>query len=282
MPLVGIHRLQRHIPPVLEYPRGHLLRQPLQALLPFKPVVFRVHMYPDPLLAALVDGVIGQLLDCVQGLAPASNERPQLLPLQDDLIPSLGVQIDLHLGAAAHMLQQTRQKRRDLLRLLVIAGLAKIYRRHSGLGFSGLLRGRPPGRSGLPLVPGPGGLLFAPLRLPLLLGRGSGNRLLRPLRLFSLFLRGAGHGGLLHRRRLYRRWLLRRFIGDPHLGGACTDAQKSLLRPLQNFHGHIVPLQTQLGQGAGDGLVLGLAGDVNKFRCHILDPHSLSSYRSSR
>ena len=88
MPLVGIHRLQRHIPPVLEYPRGHLLRQPLQALLPFKPVVFRVHMYPDPLLAALVDGVIGQLLDRVQGLAPAPNERPQLIPLQDDLIPS--------------------------------------------------------------------------------------------------------------------------------------------------------------------------------------------------
>ena len=33
------------------------------------------------------------------------------------------------------------------------------------------------------------------------------------------------------------------------------------LGPLQNLHGHIVPLQTQLGQGLANRLVLGLAGD---------------------
>ena len=88
VPLVSVHRLQRHIPPVLDCPGGLLPGQPLEALLPLEPVVLRVHMDPDPLLAALVDGVIGQLLDGVQGLAPASDKRPQLLAFQNDLVAS--------------------------------------------------------------------------------------------------------------------------------------------------------------------------------------------------
>ncbi len=181
VPLVSVHRLQRHIPPVLDCPGGLLPGQPLEALLPLEPVVLRVHMDPDPLLAALVDGVIGQLLDGVQGLAPAADKRPQLLAFQNDLVASLGVQIDLRPGGAAHMLQQSLQERNDLPCLFIIAGLAQIHRRGDRCGF---LHDRLLLRRGLPSASGLGRLLLASLRLPLLLDRGGGDCLFHRRGLF--------------------------------------------------------------------------------------------------
>ena len=97
-----------------------------------------------------------------------------------------------------------------------------------------------------------------------------GCRRRRPqrLRLFRdgvLRLRFLFHGGR-DNRGLFRRGgrlLIPGAVGHPDLGGLGAQTQEAGLGPLQDLHGHVVPLQTQLAQGAVDGLVLGLARYVN-------------------
>ncbi len=227
----------------------------LEALLPLEAVVLRVHVDAHPLLAAPVDGVVGQLLDGVQGLAPSADERAQLLPLQNGLVAALLVPVHLHLGLAAHVAEETGEKLHNLRRLLVLTDLPQVlgrqHRQGSG-GLHGLLR---------PLLP----LRTLPaLRTPALLPFLRTGRLLRPLRRRGLDglprRRGCGGGGL--------RRLIRQTVAHPNLSRAGADAQKALLCPLQNLHGHLFPLQTQLRQGLCNSLVLGLARHIYKFRRH--------------
>ena len=194
MPLIGVHGLQGDAAAVADdFPR-HLPGQVLEALLPLGPVVLRVQVDADPGAAAPVHGVAGQLLDGVQGLAPAADEGPQALALQDDLIAPLLGQVDLHLGGAVHVLQKTLEEGLDGRGLLVVHLLAqgdgRLLRR-------GLRLGRR--RGALLLLRGgtlfllPGGTLLS--LLPLLGGGGAGRLGLLPdgLRLGGgfLFLLGA-------------------------------------------------------------------------------------------
>ena len=73
---------------------------------------------------------------------------------------------------------------------------------------------------------------------------------------------GGGRGGLF----LHHRGLIGGLVGELYLGGHRTDAQKAGLASLQNLQRHIVPVQTQLGQTLGNGLVLILAGYFNKLQ----------------
>src|SRR5699024_6651676 len=146
-----------------------------------------------------------ELLDGVQGLPPAADEGPQLLPLQDDLVPALLRLVHLHLGGAAHVLEQPLQEGPNLPGLLVVAGLPQV------LGLDRL------GLDGLSLLRLGGLLLAAFLVLPAALGAAPapallGDRLLLP-GLFRLLLRpgfapalrlGLGGGGALLRGGLRR------------------------------------------------------------------------------
>ena len=66
---------------------------------------------------------------------------------------------------------------------------------------------------------------------------------------------------LLFRDRLEGRLLigLVQFIGYPQAGRAAANAKEAALGTLQDLHGHIVPLQIQLGKRFFQRLVLGLA-----------------------
>ena len=87
--LVGVHRLQGHVLPVLDHLARHLHGQPLEGLLSLGPVALGVHVDAHPLGRSPVDGVAGQLLDGVQGLAPAADDGSQVLSLKNDLIVPL-------------------------------------------------------------------------------------------------------------------------------------------------------------------------------------------------
>ena len=76
-------------------------------------------------------------------------------------------------------------------------------------------------------------------------GRGLGGSF-RLLRLF----RGRGLGG----------FFVRDLILHAHHRGRGAYAQKPALCTLDYLHGDVVPVQSQLAQGGGQGLVLGLAG----------------------
>ena len=115
MTLIGVHGLQRHAAAVLGHLGSHLTGQTLQTLLPLGAVVLRVHLDADALVTAGVDGVVGQLLDGVQRFTAAANELTQLVALENDLITALLHLVDLDLGHAVHMLQQTGDKSHDAL-----------------------------------------------------------------------------------------------------------------------------------------------------------------------
>ena len=85
--------------------------------------------------------------------------------------------------------------------------------------------------------------------------------------------RGLGGGGGFGRRSRGRRLLygdllgfIGGLVGHLHLGRTASDAQKTGLGPLQDLHGDLVPIHTQLGQGGLDGGVLGPAGAFNPFQ----------------
>ena len=87
-------------------------------------------------------------------------------------------------------------------------------------------------------------------------GRGLGVSF-RLLRLFRG--RGLGGGALLSGGSL-RGFFVRDLILHAHHRGRGAYAQKPALCTLDYLHGDVVPVQSQLAQGGGQGLVLGLAG----------------------
>ena len=221
----------------------------LEALLPLGPVVLRVQVdaYPGP--AAPVHGIAGQLLDRVQGLAPAADQGPKALALQDDLVAALLGKVNPHPGGAVHVLQKALEEGLDGRGLLIVHLLAQGNRRL-------LLKGLRPGggtffflRAFLLL---PGETLPALGALPFFRGGGPG--------LGGLFPDGLRLGG----GRRGKDFLFRlRAVVHADFRRAGAEAQEAGLGPLQHLHGHVVPVQVQLGQGLGNGLVLVFARDIN-------------------
>ena len=80
MALISVHRFQGHVALVLDHFRRNLMSQVVQALLPLETVVFRIYMDSYPLVAALVDGIIGELLDGVQSLTRRPIREPSFSP----------------------------------------------------------------------------------------------------------------------------------------------------------------------------------------------------------
>ena len=146
------------------------------------------------------------------------------------------------------MLQKALEEGLDGRGLLIVHLLAQGNRRL-------LLKGLRPG----------GGTLFF-LRAVLLLP-GKTLLTLRAL----LFLRGGGPGlgglfpdGLRLGGGRRKDFLFRlRAVVHANLCRAGAEAQEAGLGPLQHLHGHVVPVQVQLGQGLGNGLVLVFARDIN-------------------
>ena len=57
--LIGVHGLQRDVSAGLDHLAGDLCGQPLQGFLPLFAVIFRIHVDADPLVLAVVHGVVG-------------------------------------------------------------------------------------------------------------------------------------------------------------------------------------------------------------------------------
>ena len=89
---VGVHGLQLHPAAGTDGFFRHLLRQGGECLLPAFPVAFHVQHQTGVLVAALVHGQIDQILQGVEGLAPAADEDAQIAAADDqpqDAFPHL-------------------------------------------------------------------------------------------------------------------------------------------------------------------------------------------------
>ena len=94
------------------------------------------------LIAAAVDGVIGQVLDRVERLAAAADDRAHVAAGQVHVHAAVFTRGDLDLRLDAHVLKQAADKRADAR-----VALRLIRRRGSGGGSCGLLLRRGRGRS---------------------------------------------------------------------------------------------------------------------------------------
>ena len=243
VPLIGVHGLQGDIPAVFDHLARRFAGQAVEGFLPAGAVALGVHVDAHPMAAALVHRVAGELLDGVQGLPPVADKGAHILPLQHHLvrIPLPGDHGDsLH----PHVLEQPGLEADDGGGHIAVCPLPFGSGIRIGLGRGPV---HPGGGLGFGLRFGGGALragglgLFRP-------GGGGGPGLGCGLRL--------GDGGLL----------VRGLVGELHLGGHGADAQKAGLAPLQDLHGHVVPVQAQIGQPLGDGLVLGLGGEFHVFQ----------------
>ena len=242
VPLIGVHGLQGDVPAVLDHLARRFAGQAVEGFLPAGAVALGVHVDAHPMAAALVHRVAGELLDGVQGLPPVADKGAHILPLQHHLV---GVAVTGNHGGGLHphVLEQPGLEADDGGRHVAVRLSAPLDGGGLG-GGSGLFH------TGRGLGPG------------LRLGRGLGS-------LGGLGLFGLGRGGGLDLRRGGGDGggrLVRRLVGELHLGGHGTDAQKAGLAPVQDLHGNVVTVQTQMGQALGNGLVLGLGGEFHIFQ----------------
>ena len=165
MALVGVHGLQSHAALVLKGLGGHFLGQVHQRILPLAAVVLGVHADVHVLLAAPVEGVVHQVLDGVQGLAPAADHGAHVLAGEFHIQAAALPGGDGDVGLDVHALEEAAE---ELLHLrfpaaALVNGLFPRFPGGSLGGFGG----------GAGLAGGFGGALGAPaggfLRLPLLL-----------------------------------------------------------------------------------------------------------------
>ena len=303
MALIGVHGLQSHILPVLDHLAGYLHRQALKGLLPLGAITFSVHVDTDPLRLTMIDGVVCQLLNSVQRFSPAADDSPKILPLETHLIVALLGDKNFRSGLHIQVLHQTGEECGNLLGLLIVLrygdrgrfcpqgfvlpaadkhliSLLELARRGTALT---LIPAVPAGLLALPArFSGQNSLLFhrgGGLFLFLLLDRsGRQHTLLPGLRLF-LHLSGL----LLADRNLLQQVLHHRLgrailhlIAHTDLGGVAAKTQKSGFCPLNHFNRHIVPVQAQLEQGGGDGILLRASGGLNP-----LDHSQIPSFFSS-
>ncbi|MPN57724.1 hypothetical protein SDC9_205418 [bioreactor metagenome] len=107
MTLIGIHGFEGNIPAVLHDLGGHLLSKALQGFFTLLAIVLHVNVDTNALLAITIDGIVGQLLNGVQGLAPVSDEGTQTFPLQDHLIAAFRTKSDHRRCTDVHMGKQS-------------------------------------------------------------------------------------------------------------------------------------------------------------------------------
>ena len=268
MALIGVHGLQSGAAACLQHLLCLLPGVAAQALLPLLPVALSIHIDADMTLHIPVDGVVCQMLNGIQGIAPAADEVAQIVTHQIHLVGVGGILPAVGNSLGVHVLQQTLQKLLNLL--LGGAGRCRLIglgcgRLLLGLGLSGSL-----GRFGLSLR-----LVLCPGSLGLTLGLGLGLGL-GCLGLGCLGLGSFGLGFRLLGRSLglgtgsgaegYLGSLgdgIGSLIGHLHFGRLGADAQKTGLGLLQNLNGNAVPIHAQLLQGGFNGKVNGLAAGDN-------------------
>ena len=125
MALVGIHRLKRHAALVLDGLCGHLLRQTHERLLTLGAVALGIDTDVHMLITAAIDGVIGQVLDRVERLAAAADDRAHVAAGQVHVHAAVFTRGDLDLRLDAHVLEQAADERADAridLRLIRCGG----------------------------------------------------------------------------------------------------------------------------------------------------------------
>ena len=282
MALIGVHRLERDVPAVAGDLACDLLGQALQRLLALEAVALGVNVDAHALVLAAVDGIVGQMLDRVERLAPAADEDAEVLAHEVDQIGIIAGVDGVRHGIGAHVLEKALDE--DLNALLpgarLCGGIDLRLCRDSGL--FGLLRLArllvAAFRSGAAL------LRRAVLtRLLRSLGRGSTRILLAGRfgrgrrddlrgggrddlcavcglglsRLFRPAARSGGQGGLGR--------FIGCFIGDLDARGLCADAKEAGSRVFQNFNGNAVTVHMQLFQSRCDGQIDRFAGCGNKF-----------------
>ena len=113
MALVGIHRLKRHAALVLDGLCGHLLRQTHERLLTLGAVALGIDTDVHMLITAAIDGVIGQVLDRVERLAAAADDRAHVAAGQVHVHAAVFTRGDLDLRLDAHVLEQAADERAD-------------------------------------------------------------------------------------------------------------------------------------------------------------------------
>ena len=207
-------------------------------------------------LHAPVDGVVGQMLNGIQGITPAADQVTQIVTHQVHLVGAGLLLIAVGHGLGIHVLQQALQEGFDLLLHGTGLGGGILPGLLLGFGF-GL------GGLGLPLLSGS----LGDLGLPLGLGRPGGFRLGHSGRLglgfrlgrLRLLLRLGSLGTLQGGCRLglaagggAKGSLgslghgVRSLVGHLDLGRLGAEAQKALLRLLQHQDADAVPVQSQL------------------------------------
>ena len=243
MTLIGVHGLQCHAAAVFDDLGGHLVGQADERLFSLGPVVLGVQRNMDMLLAAAVDGVVHQMLNGIQGLAPAADDGAHVGTVHDD-VDAVVVRIgELQAGFHVHVLKQAHQE----LRHFGSIGILGIV-----LNFQGLLHG-------FFLCCG-SFFLFGCLLL--FLGGG-----------FFLF-----PGFRCFRRFLLR--LIRSFVTDADHGRRGADAQKTGFGAFHDLHGDIVALQAQFFQSRSHRI---LSGASAFFQClyHIQSSFTLVLFSAS-
>ena len=140
MALIGVHRLERDVPAVAGDLACDLLGQTLQRLLALEAVALGVNVDAHALVLAAVDGIVGQMLDRVERLAPAADEDAEVLAHEVDQIGIIAGVDGVRHGIGAHVLEKALDE--DLNALLpgtrLCGGIDLRLCRDSGL--FGLLR----------------------------------------------------------------------------------------------------------------------------------------------
>ena len=277
MALVSVHGLQSGAAAGLQNLLCLLAGIAAEAVLTLFPVALSIHIDADVAFHVTVDGVVGQMLDGIQGVATATDQVAQIFTHQINLV---GVAVNLAAlrnRLRVHVLQQTLDEDFNLLlhraglsggvgsngSLLLHLGLGLLFSLGClGLGSFGLLFGLLLRLGGLVLLLGLGSLCLGGLSL------GS-FRCLGCLRLLYGGSLGLGAGSAAQGALGFLRNLLHNGIGnlvsDLYLGQLCAETQETGLCLLQHLNRNAVPIQTQLKQSGFNGKVNIVPGEVERY-----------------
>ena len=283
MALISVHRFERDVAAVARDLACNLLRKALQCLLALEAVAFGIDIDAHTLVLAAVDGIVGQMLDCVERLAAAANEDAKVFTHEINQIRLVRRLDGVRHGVGAHVLKEALDE-----------GFNALFR---GAGLCGRVDLRFCRDSGLFGLLRLARLLVAAfgLRAALLLRCAFLTRLLRSLGCGSARILRTGRfgrsrcddlwsGGRDHLRtvrglglsRLFRLAARRGrqgglgrfigcFIGDLDARGLCADAKETGSRVFQNFDRNAVTIHMQFFQSRCNGQVDRFAGCGNKF-----------------
>ena len=115
MTFVGIHRLQREIAAILDSLCSHLVGKLLEGFLTLAAIVACINADTQTLFTVAVDGIAGQILDRVECVSAAADQKSDILADELCTVAFLIDPIGMRHGVRAHMLQKTLQELLDAL-----------------------------------------------------------------------------------------------------------------------------------------------------------------------